>query len=315
MLIYLLRRLLLAASVMLVAVSLLFCLVFLVPGDPASVSLGPRASEAQKQALRATMGLDQPAPVQIGRFLARVVRGDLGEDVLTHRPVGQLIARALPNTLVLALCAIGWAIVLGIPLGCWAALRQNSWADRIIGVLSVSVIALPAFVVAIYALLIFSVSLRWFPAIGAGHRGDLASQLHALVLPSLTVALGWIGYLSRLVRASMLEVLKENHIRTFRAFGMPDRLIALRYALPIAVVPVVSVLGVGIGSLLSGAVLTEIVFARPGLGKLAFDSVISRNFPVVMGTVVVTSGLYVLANLLADVINTCLDPRVRQELS
>lgn len=139
--------------------------------------------------------------------------------------------------------------------------------------------------------------------------GDLGEDV--LVLPSLTVALGWIGYLSRLVRASMLEVLKENHIRTFRAFGMPDRLIALRYALPIAVV---SVLGVGIGSLLSGAVLTEIVFARPGLGKLAFDSVISRNFPVVMGTVVVTSGLYVLANLIADVINTCLDPRVRQEL-
>ncbi|WP_200867829.1 ABC transporter permease [Candidatus Sodalis pierantonius] len=199
-------------------------------------------------------------------------------------------------------------------LGCWAALGQNSWAGRIIGVLSISVIALPAFVVAIYALLIFSVTLKWFPAIGAGHRGDVASQLHALVLPSLTVALGWIGYLSRLVRVSMLEVLKENHIRTFRAFGMLDRLIALRYALPIAVVPVVSVLGVGIGSLLSGATLTEIVFARPGLGKLAFDSVISRNFPVVMGTVVVTSGLYVLANFIADVINTCLDPRVRQEL-
>lgn len=157
-------------------------------------------------------------------------------------------------------------------------------------------------------------TLKWFPAIGAGHRGDVASQLHALVLPSLTVALSWIGYLSRLVRASMLEVLKDNRIRTFRAFGMPDRLIALRYALPIAVVPVVSVLGVGIGSLLSGAVLTEIVLARPGLGKLAFDSVISRNFPVVMGTVVVTFGLYVLANLIADVINTCLDPRVRQEL-
>lgn len=180
--------------------------------------------------------------------------------------------------------------------------------------LSISVIALPAFVVAIYALLIFSVTLKWFPAIGAGHRGDVASQLHALVLPSLTVALGWIGYLSRLVRVFMLEVLKENHIRTFRAFGMLDRLIALRYALPIAVVPVVSVLGVGIGSLLSGAALTEIVFARPRLGKLAFDSVISRNFPVVMGTVVVTSGLYVLANFIADVINTCLDPRVRQEL-
>lgn len=311
---YLLRRLLLAASVMLLAISLLFCLVFLVPGDPASVALGPRATEAQKQALREHMGLDRPAIVQIGRFIGNVAAGDLGEDVLTHRPVSQLIARALPNTLILALSAIAWAIILGIPLGCWAALRRNSLADRLIGLLSTSVIALPAFVVAIYALLIFAVTLKWFPAIGAGLRDDPISQLHALVLPSLTVGLSWIGYLSRLVRASMLEVLKENHIRTYRAFGIGERYIAMRYALPIAVVPVVSVLGVGIGSLLSGAVLTEIVFARPGLGKLAFDSVISRNFPVVMGTVVVTSGFYVLANLIADLINTFLDPRVRQEL-
>ncbi|NDL64734.1 ABC transporter permease [Acerihabitans arboris] len=311
---YLLRRLVLAASVMLLAISLLFCLVFLVPGDPASVALGPRASEAQKQALREHMGLDRPAIVQIGRFIGNVATGDLGEDVLTRRPVSQLIARALPNTLILALSAIAWAILLGIPLGCWAALRQNSLADRLIGLLSTSVIALPAFVVAIYALLIFAVTLKWFPAIGAGRQGDPVSQLNALVLPSLTVGLSWIGYISRLVRASMLEVLKENHIRTYRAFGIGERLIAMRYALPIAVVPVVSVLGVGIGSLLSGAVLTEIVFARPGLGKLAFDSVISRNFPVVMGTVVVTSGFYVLANLIADLINTFLDPRVRQEL-
>lgn len=311
---YLLRRLVLAVSVMLLAISLLFCLVFLVPGDPASVALGPRASEAQKQALREHMGLDRPAIVQVGRFIAAVATGDLGEDVLTHRPVNQLIARALPNTLILALSAIVWAVLLGIPLGCWAALRPNSLADRLIGLMSTSVIALPAFVVAIYALLIFAVTLKWFPAIGAGQEGDTASQLHALVLPSLTVGLSWIGYLSRLVRASMLEVLKENHIRTYRAFGIGERLIAMRYALPIAVVPVVSVLGVGIGSLLSGAVLTEIVFARPGLGKLAFDSVISRNFPVVMGTVVVTSGFYVLTNLIADLINTFLDPRVRQEL-
>ncbi len=314
MLLYLLRRLLLAISVMLVAISILFCLVYLVPGDPASVALGPRATETQKQALREHMGLDRPAIIQIGHFIGNVATGDLGEDVLTRRPVSQLIVRALPNTLILALSAIAWAIILGIPLGCWAALRQNSWADRLIGLLSTSVIALPAFVVAIYSLLVFSVTLKWFPAIGAGQPGDVGSQLHALVLPSLTVGLGWIGYLSRLVRASMLEVMKENHIRTFRAFGIGERLIALRYALPIAVVPVVSVLGVGIGSLLSGAVLTEIVFARPGLGKLAFDSVISRNFPVVMGTVVVTSGFYVLANLIADLINTFLDPRVRQEL-
>jgi len=311
---YFFRRLMLAAGVMLLAISVLFCLVFLVPGDPAAVALGPRATEAQKQALREHMGLDKPVPVQIGRFIAHVASGDLGEDVLTHRPVNQLIARALPDTLLLALAAIAWAMLLGIPLGCYAALRQNSWVDRLIGVLSISVISLPAFVVAIYAMLIFSVTLRWFPAIGAGRAGDIASQFHALVLPAVTVSLSWVGYLARLVRASMLEVLQENHIRTCRAFGISDGWIVLRYALPIAVVPVVSVLGVGMGSLLSGAVLTEIVFARPGLGKLAYDSVISRNFPVVMGTVLVTSALYVLANLAADLLNTLLDPRTRQEL-
>ncbi|TCV98385.1 ABC transporter permease [Biostraticola tofi] len=315
MVLYLIRRLILAAAVMLVAISVLFCLVFVVPGDPASVALGPRATEAQKQALRGQMGLDQPAPVQMGRFIARVVQGDLGEDVLTHRPVNQLIARALPNTLLLALSAIAWAMLLGIPLGCYAALRQNGWGDKLIGVVSIGVISLPAFVVAIYAMLVFSVTLRWFPAIGGGRVGDIGSQFHALVLPALTVSLSWVGYLARLVRASMLEVLKENHIRTYRAFGISDARIVLRYALPIAVVPVVSVLGVGMGSLLSGAVLTEIVFARPGLGKLAYDSVISRNFPVVMGTVVITSMLYVLANLIADLLNTLLDPRTRQEMS
>lgn len=314
MVLYLFRRLILAAAVMLVAISMLFCLVFVVPGDPASVALGPRATEVQKQALRVSMGLDQPVPVQMGRFISRIVQGDLGEDVLTHRPVSQLLARALPNTLLLAVSAVAWALLLGIPLGGYAALRQNGWVDRAIGVLSISVISLPAFVVAIYAMLIFSVSLRWFPAIGAGRAGDIGSQFHALVLPALTVSLSWVGYLARLVRASTLEVLKENHIRTFRAFGISDARIVLRYALPVAIVPVVSVLGVGMGSLLSGAVLTEIVFARPGLGKLAYDSVISRNFPVVMGTVVVTSGLYVLANLIADLLNTWLDPRTRQEL-
>ncbi|MGL9774636.1 MAG: ABC transporter permease [Sodalis sp. (in: enterobacteria)] len=198
------------------------------------------------------------------------MRGDLGEDVLTHR--------------------------LGNRIG---------YSARLLGGITAEQLGRSDYRRAVY---------QRYRAAGV-YRGDLASPLHALVLPSLTVALGWMGYLSRLVRASMLEVLKENHIRTFRAFSMPDRLIALRYALPIAVVPVVSALGVGIGSLLSGAVLTEIVFARPGLSKLAFDSVISRNFPVVMGSVVVTSGLYVLANLLAEVINSCLDPRVRQELS
>ncbi|MFK8253321.1 ABC transporter permease [Ancylobacter terrae] len=310
---YVIRQVCLAAGVLLTAIIILFCLIYLVPGDPATIALGPRASAEQKEMFRQQMGLDQPVPVQALRFLGNLARGDLGTDLLTRQPVSTLVLSALPKTIVLALVGLGWAILLGIPLGCVSALRPNGAMDRLIGLFSTGVIALPSFLLAIYALILFAVVLGWLPAMGAGEPGDLGDQIAHLVLPAFAVGLGWVGYIARLVRAALLETLQENHIRTYRAFGVSDMRIALRFALPIAMIPVVAVIGVGLGNLLSGAVLVEVVFSRPGLGSLAHTAVTSRNSPVLVGTVLVTTCLYVGANLATDLIAALLDPRMRKE--
>ena len=314
MLNYFFKRLGLAAAIVSVAMFLLFCMIYLIPGDPASVALGPRATEAMRAALREKMGLNQPIVVQFWNFYIGAWVGDLGEEVLSGRPVLTVVLEQLPFTLALIVGGITWSVALGIPLGCWAAVSRGSLADRIVGILSVAVIAVPSFVIAIYALLIFAVQLRWLPAIGAGEPGNLGDQLVHLILPSLAVGLGWVGYIARMVRASMLEVLEASHIRTARAFGLPDRTITYRYALSIAILPTVTLLGVGIGQMLSSAVFAEIVFARPGVGKLVYDAILTRNFPVVTGTVLITTVLFVLLNLLADLIIGALDPRVRSSL-
>jgi len=313
-LLYSLKRIALAVLITAVALIVLISMIQLIPGDPATVLLGPLATPAIRAAFRVQMGLDQPVLVQIARFFGRVVTGDLGTDVLTNRPVLLTVMEQLPFTLILIAASIGWSALLGIPLGCFAAVKRGSFADRIVGVLSVSVIAIPSFVVAIYSLLFFSVELGWFPTIGAGDRGDLLDHAHHLVLPSLAIGLGWVGYLARLVRASMLEVLGENHIRLARAFGLRERTIVFGYALKLAIVPTVAVLGVGIGNMISGAVFAEIVFARPGVGRLIFDALNTRNYPVVMGGVMLTTGFYVLCTLAADLVAAWLDPRVRASL-
>jgi peptide/nickel transport system permease protein len=314
MLTYALKRAGLAVIITAISLILLISMIQLIPGDPAAVLLGPLASPAMREAFRQQMGLDQPAVIQIARFFGRVLAGDLGTDVLTNRSVLITVIEQLPYTLALIATSIGWSALLGIPLGCFAAVYRGSLADRIVGVLSVSSIALPSFVVAVYSLLLFSVKLGWFPTIGAGDRGALLDQLHHLVLPSLAVGLGWVGYLARMVRASMLEVLSENHIRMARAFGLEERTITYQYALKIAIIPTVVLLGIGVGNMISSAVFAEIVFARPGVGKLIFDSIATRNYPVVMGAVMITTGFYVLSTLIADLIAAGLDPRVRTAL-
>ena len=314
MLLFALRRSGLACAIIFCAIALLFGMIYIVPGDPASVALGPLATPEIKAAFRAQIGLDKPITTQFALFLSHVFTGDLGIDLFSNRRVTDIVFEALPYTMALAACGIGWAIALGIPLGCWSAIRRETWLDRITGVLAVAAIAVPSFVVALYALLLFAVELHWLPAIGAGERGNLGDQLLHLVLPSFAIGLGWVGYLARLVRASMLEVLGENHIRTARAYGLPERRIVFRYALRLAVLPTVALLGVGIGNLLSGAVFAEIVFARPGAGKLVFDAVVTRNFPVVSGAVLVTTALFALCTLAADLLIAWLDPRVRASL-
>lgn len=310
---FVLRRALTSLLILCLAVSLLFGMIHLVPGDPASVMLGPRATPELKAELAQRMGLDQPLAVQLGRFVAGAARGDLGIDPFSGRRVTEIVLEQLPHTLVLVLAAIGGASLLGIPLGCFAAIRRGSWLDRLTAVVSVAFIAIPSFVVALYLLLWLGVQWRWFPAIGAGEAGNIADQAHHLVLPAIALGLGWVGYIARLVRASMLEVLEENHIRTARAFGLPERTIIVHYALRIALLPTVTILGLGIGSMLTGALFAEIVFSRPGIGKLLYEAVLNRNYPIVMGAVLVTTGFFVLSTLASDVVNASLDPRLRVE--
>jgi len=294
--------------------TVLFAAIHAIPGDPAIIMLGSRATPEMRERLSREMGLDQPVPIQLVKFLTRVAEGDLGTDVWTKRSVGAIVMETLPNTLVLILTALSWAALVGIPLGCYSAIRRNSFIDKFTGVLSVGTISIPSFVVAIYALLLFAIQIGWFPVIGAGADGDLPDQLWHLVLPSFAVGLGWVGYLARIVRASMLEVMAENHIRTARAFGLPEPKIILHYALRIAILPTVTLLALAIGGLLSSAVFAENIFARPGIGKLIVDAANLRNYPVVQGAVLVTVGLFAFAMPVADLIVAWLDPRVRSAL-
>jgi len=314
LLFYLVKRILLGIVIVVLAVTLLFCMIHLVPGDPARILLGPRATPEMITNISVQMGLDQPLPIQILKFFGNLIQGDLGMDVITNRPVADTVFDQLPYTLWLIFTAIIGAMLIGIPLGCYSALHRNSLADRITGVISVACITAPAFVVALYSLLIFAVWLKWFPAVGAGSDGDFWSRVSHLVLPAFAIGLSWVGYLSRLVRASMLEVMGENHIRTARAYGLPENAVVYRYALKLAVLPTVTVIGVGMGFLLSAALFTEIVFARPGIGKLIFDSITTRNYPVVMGSVLISTIMFVISTTLSDLVNAWLDPRIRASL-
>jgi peptide/nickel transport system permease protein len=313
MLDFLIRRALLALGVVCGTAVAVFLLLYVIPGDPVTMALGPRATQAARAAYIHRAGLDRSLVEQLWLFLARLASGDLGTDIWSGRSVATLVGAALPYTVALAVTGLGWAVVLGIGFGCLAAGKRR-WLDRIVALVSIAFIAVPPFLVAIYCLLVFAVTLHWFPAIGAGEPGDLASQAWALVLPSLAVGLGWVGYIARLVRASLLEVLQEKHIETARAFGLSERVILFRYALPIAIVPVISVIGIGFGALLSGSVFAEIVFARPGIGRLVYQAILERNYPVASGAIVVTASLYAGAMLLTDLAIALLDPRSRAAL-
>ncbi|WP_370049010.1 MULTISPECIES: ABC transporter permease [Salipiger] len=313
MMTYLLKRLGLAALVVVAVLLLLFSMLHMIPGNPAILALGTRASPEAIAEYTARMRLDEPVLVQFTHFLGNALQGDLGEDVFSNRPVTAIIGERIGFTLALICTGMGWAVLLGIPLGCLAAVRPGSWLDRVTGVFSVGMIAVPSFLVSIWALLLFSLQLRWLPAIGAGEPGDLGDQLTHLVLPAFAIGLGWVGYLARMVRASMLEVMGEPYIRSARAFGLTDRRVN-GYALRVAILPTITLIGMGFGGLISSAVFAEIIFARPGLGKMIFDAVSDRNFPIVQGGVLVATGFYITVVLISDLLIAWLDPRVRSSL-
>ncbi len=314
MLLYLLKRLGLSLAVVVAVVLVLFSLLHLIPGDPATIALGPRATPEAVQRYVEKMHLDEPVVVQFLIYVKNAAMGDLGVDVFSDRSVTWIVLDQMNFTVVLVVAGLTWAILLGVPIGCFSAVRPNTILDHVTGVLSVGTIAVPSFLVSIWSLLLFAILLGWLPAIGAGEPGDIGDQLLHLILPAFAVGLGWVGYLARMVRASMLEVLGENYIRAAHAFGLPPRRIAYRYALRVAILPTITLIGMGFGGLISGAVFAEVIFARPGVGKLIFDSVMNRNFPVVQGAVLITTSLYIVITLVADLLVAWLDPRVRETL-
>lgn len=311
---YLLKRLGLAALVVVTVLLLLFSMLHLMPGNPAILALGTRATPEAIAEYSERMRLDEPVLTQFFYFLGNALQGDLGSDVFSDRPVTQVIAERIGFSLALISTGMGWAVLMGVPLGCLAAVRPGSWIDRVTGVFSVGMIAVPSFLVSIWALLLFSLHLRWLPAIGAGEPGDLGDQITHLILPAFAIGLGWVGYLARMVRASMLEVMGEPYIRSARAFGLAPGRITLNYALRVAILPTITLIGMGFGGLISSAVFAEIIFARPGVGKMIFDAVSDRNFPLVQGGVLVATGFYILVVLMSDLIIAWLDPRVRASL-
>jgi peptide/nickel transport system permease protein len=235
----------------------------------------------------------------------------MGQDIFTGRQISQLVGAALPHTLILAWTSLSLAALIGIPLGVYSATHPDSWLDHITAIISISFITVPSYVGGLFLLLIFAVKLNWLPAIGLGEEGNIADYIKHLILPASALAITWVGYLARLVRASLLEVLNQTYIRAEMATGIPHRIIYYRYALKNAIIPTVAVLGIGIGNLMAGAVFVELIFTRPGMGSLIYNAIQARNYPVVRAGVLVVAFLFVAANLLADIIYTYLDPRIQ----
>jgi len=308
---YLLKRFLMTMLVLLLVITYLTLVVQIVPGDPAKTLLGPRANEDLIAKVRSAMYLDRSVPEQVGIAVWNVLHGSFGTDVFTGRSINELVGAALPHTLILAWTSLALATLIGLPLGVYSATHPDSWPDRITAVISISFITIPSYVAGLFLLLIFAVQLQLMPAIGLGKEGDALDYIKHLILPTTALAITWVGYLARLVRASLLEVLNQTYIRAAMAAGLPRRLIFYKYALKNAVIPTVAVLGIGMGNLMAGAVFVEIIFSRPGMGTLIYNAIQARNYPIVRAGVLVVALLFVLANLLADVAYTYLDPRIQ----
>jgi peptide/nickel transport system permease protein len=307
-------RLVAAVLTMAGAMLLLFTLMKFVPGDLITIMLGPRATPELRAAYIERMGLDRPVWEQLWLFVSHAATGDFGTDVLSHRPIRDVVLEVLPNTLQLAFAAMLVGAGLGILLGCIAALKPGSRLDAFLGMISVAFITTPSFVVAIFLLLIFSLALHWLPVTGAGNPNDPIDRLLHLILPATALAIGWIGYIARLIRASLLEVLSEQHIRMMRAYGVPEIRIVGRFALKLALVPLMAVLGLGMAELIGNAVFAEIIFARPGIGSLVYNSIMTRNFPVAQAGILLIVFVYVVANLFVDIVNSLIDPRIARSL-
>lgn len=300
-----LSRLVLAIPTVFLVTVAVFGMLYLTPGDPASIYLGDRQSTPERLAqIRHQMGLDRPIYVQYFDFAIKALRGEPGRSLQTNRPVVDEILQRLPNTLELTIAAFIIAVLVGLSLGLLSAVRYNSWIDTFARIIALAGVSMPVFWLGALVILVFSLQLRMFPITGEG-------GWDRLVMPAAVLGIVTSAPLIRLVRGSMLDVLKQDYITTARSKGLRERTILLGHALRNALIPVVTVMGLQLGGLLSGAVITESVFARPGIGKLIVDSILSKDFPVVQATTLYVSIAYVLLNTIVDFSYAFLDPRVR----
>lgn len=305
MLQFIARRLLLMIPVFLGITLITFILLNVVPGDPVAVMLGKRADPETIQRIRDQLGLNDPILVQYGRFLVNALRGDLGQSFRTHVPVTQSIARYFPATLQLSIAAILVALLIGLPVGIISAVKQYSVFDHGSMILALGFISAPIFWIAIICQLIFGLYLGWLPISGYG------GGISYMIMPAFVLGSRFSASIARLTRSSLLEVIRQDYIRTGRAKGLAERVVIFKHALKNALIPVVTVVGLQIGGLLTGSLFTETVFGIPGLGRFAIQGLNDRDFPVVQGTVLFTAAIFVLSNLIVDISYAYLDPRIR----
>lgn len=307
---FLVRRLGFAAVTLFAVLTIIFLIVRVLPGDPALVVLGDQADAAAIAAMRRRLGLDQPLLVQYATFLAGAIRGDWGVSLVTGRPVIQEVVSVLPWTIELTFFALLIGAVTGIPLGVWAAINRNRAVDYVVRLSSLIGLSFPAFVSGIILLIGFAIQLRWFPVI-SGQRGTFSAWLQSLVLPAINLGLIMAAYITRVTRSAMLEVMQEDYVRTARAKGVPWGAVVWRHALRNALIPIITIVGLYLGVLIGNSVLTEIVFNRPGLGKLIVGALSQRDYTMLQGMMVIYTLLVVAINLSTDLVYGLADPRVK----
>ncbi len=309
---YIIRRVLATIPVLLVVALVVFALIRFAPGDPAAIIAGQEATQEEVEGLRRQLGLDRPLPIQLGIWFRDILRGDLGQSILSKHEVSELIVQRVVPTLSLAIFTEIFALVVAIPIGVLAAWKANSWIDRAVMVLATLGFSIPVFWLGFILIFFFAVKIPLFPAAGyIAPSEDFVSYLHRLALPSLATGVIIMALIARMTRATVLETLREDYVRTARSKGLSENLVLIRHALRNAALPIITVIGLGVAALLSGLVVTESVFGIPGLGRLLLNAIVSRDYPIIQGTILIISVVYVIVNLLVDISYAFFDPRVR----
>jgi peptide/nickel transport system permease protein len=306
MLSYLIKRLLSTIPVLIGISLLLFFMLRMLPGDPAQVLAGQMATPQEIENIRQQLGLDRPIYVQYAAYLSRLARFDLGRSARTQNPVTQEIWARLPNTLLLAVVAITLACLFGIPAGIISAVRPYSWIDYLVTISALFGMSMPVFWLGLMLVVVFAVILKWLPAGGTGGWQNV-------ILPSITLAAFVVAFIARMTRSTMIETLSQDFTTTARSKGLQERVVVIKHALKNALIPIITVVGLQFGLLLGGAVLTETVFAWPGLGRLIVDSILARDYPVIQGAILIFGLLYIMVNLVVDLIYALVDPRIRYD--